>query len=436
MTNDQPDDGPTMDEFESFLVNNAHLDEIRAHLGKFNPIKTMGMERMEIRHSAILRWLMDPQETHGLGDRFLKAFLSQALRGYEGSETPTALELSQADLSDAIIEKEWRNIDLLVLSPRKGWIFIIENKFDSSQHSNQLKKYYSDVTNTFRLSGNYSCIRGVFLSLQDETPEDPRYATITYQDVAHLIEQVALSGRIPLAAEVEIFIKHYLEIVLEATGMSSEREKMKKLAKELYRDHRKVLDFIMENGQSTEFLLACDAVFQPVEGEGKKRVAAGEIVVPNFVSGEIYGFIPKKWYDALGGGDAVWQNLSNYWGGLPVAMWLRLYPGKKEAKGQLGLYAEVGPIRDYSTRLRFIEKIEEAAKDLPRVRFMKTAKNDTASFSRFFKNNTFPVQDIHNPEQIADVIVDALSSFKREIDVLAEVFPELLEAARKQVSDH
>ena len=52
---------PDLDDLESLFVNNPDLDEIRAHLSKFNPIKVMGMERMEIRHSAILAWLLDPQ---------------------------------------------------------------------------------------------------------------------------------------------------------------------------------------------------------------------------------------------------------------------------------------------------------------------------------------------------------------------------------------
>ena len=106
------------DELESLFVNNPGLDRLRAYLGRFNPIKTMGMEHMEIRHSAILSWLLNPQETHGLGDSFLKAFVSEALCGIDGQEKPSALDVYQADMMDAEIRREWRHIDLLVLSPR------------------------------------------------------------------------------------------------------------------------------------------------------------------------------------------------------------------------------------------------------------------------------------------------------------------------------
>ena len=74
------DDDDDYKNLERLLINNDQLQELQAYLDRFNPIKVMGMESMEIRHSAILAWLLDPVETHGLGDYFLKAFLSQVLR--------------------------------------------------------------------------------------------------------------------------------------------------------------------------------------------------------------------------------------------------------------------------------------------------------------------------------------------------------------------
>ena len=44
----------TVEAFEELFVNNKDFDDIEDHINQFNPIKIMGMERMEIRHSAIL----------------------------------------------------------------------------------------------------------------------------------------------------------------------------------------------------------------------------------------------------------------------------------------------------------------------------------------------------------------------------------------------
>ena len=132
---------PTYNELESLFVNNAKLDSIEKYLNRFNPIKTMKMERMEIRHSAILAWLLTPSETHGFGDHFLKSFLAEALRGQSGLGFPTALDVSQSDLRDAEVRTEWLNIDIFVQSNANKWAFIIENKFGSTQHEGQFSTY-------------------------------------------------------------------------------------------------------------------------------------------------------------------------------------------------------------------------------------------------------------------------------------------------------
>lgn len=75
---------PTTEELEALFVNNPLLARIESHLGRFNPIRVMRMERMEIRHSAILAWLLDPAESHGLEDKFLKAFLGEAFADRAG----------------------------------------------------------------------------------------------------------------------------------------------------------------------------------------------------------------------------------------------------------------------------------------------------------------------------------------------------------------
>ena len=102
-----------------FVKNNEKLSMIESYTMRFNPIKVMKMERMEIRHSAILSWLLSPSETHGLGDRFLKAFLAQALVGQNSKEEPSALDISRSNLHDADVRCEWRNIDIFILIESK-----------------------------------------------------------------------------------------------------------------------------------------------------------------------------------------------------------------------------------------------------------------------------------------------------------------------------
>lgn len=427
---------PTLDDLESLFVNNADLDSIRSHLGRFNPIKTMGMERMEIRHSSILGWLLSPQETHGLGDTFLKAFLAQALRGHDSAMRPSALDVSQADMMDAEVRREWRHIDLLVLSPRNGWVFIIENKFDSAQHDDQLKRYM-DVVNTSLMDGeSYSQLRGIYLTLWEEDPADDRYAPIEYAMICELLEQVALSGRTPLSPEVETFLRHYFDVILEATGMSEQQSMMEKLARQLYRDHRRVLDFVVEHGKSTDFAIACEAVFGEDLDYGDVFDIGKQNYVFNHSDANAFSFLPQSWFDAFGKDEFYWHGCENWWAGFPLIMWIQLTGDGDSGGGQVRLYAEVGPLSDHEFRRDLIEAIKEAAKEngLKRIGFQRGAADEGKRYSKFFKKNFFVVDDVHDHDQIADAIKKALKSFQPEIEAVATVLPGFLTHGREEGS--
>jgi hypothetical protein len=85
----------------NFLVDNLELEILSAKLAAFNILKVLKIENTEIRHSNVLAWLMQPQESHGIGQAFIKRFLSTILldaNRTKGSITPAQIELM--DLSD------------------------------------------------------------------------------------------------------------------------------------------------------------------------------------------------------------------------------------------------------------------------------------------------------------------------------------------------
>ena len=429
-----------LDELESLFVNNADLDRLSAHLGRFNPIKTMGMEHMEIRHSAILAWLLNPQETHGLADSFLKAFLSETLCGVEGQDKPSALDVYQADMMDAEIRREWRHIDLLVLSPRNCWVFVIENKFHSSQHTNQLERYIELAKETF-VSGEkgYKAVRGIFLTLWDEAPEDSRYVPIDYATVCELLGQRALSGRQPLTPEVETFIKHYLDVIQEAAGMSEGQNDMEKLARKLYQDHRRALDFIFEHGKSTDFLIAVESLFGEEINEYDQFSVGDNHFVFQQSNANTVTFLPTTWYKALGGDKYWyhhWHGCENWCCGYPINMWLQLTKDSDGHQGQIRIFSEIGPLSDHNFRRALIKAISKAAEDAgsDRIRFQISAADEGKKNSKFFRKNVFPVDDIHDPEKIAAAIENALKSFQLEVDIIADVLPKFMHYAKKEPS--
>lgn len=274
-------ENPTHDQMEALFVNNAGLIRIKAYLNRFNPIRIMKMERMEIRHSAILAWLLDPAETHGFDDAFLKAFLGEALRGTSTERKPTALDISQSNLRDAEIYREWQDIDIFISSPSNNWAFIIENKFDSTQRKGQLSGYIEKAKKHFKDNETPPAIRGIFLTLQAENPADENYASIRYSAICEILPRLMNEHANQLAHEVKTFLNHYVEVILDATGMSKDLAEMKELARQLYREHKKVLDFVVQNGALSDFAVAARALF----GDSPETFATTTIGNQKFVFG-------------------------------------------------------------------------------------------------------------------------------------------------------
>src|SRR5690606_30558728 len=210
---------PSHSDFENFFINNIELNKIEAYLNRFNPIHIMKMENQEIRHSNILGWLLDPLNTHGLGDKFLKAFLTEALKG--------------------------------------------------------------------------ESLKGGLTSLQ-----------------------------------VNTFIEHYIDTLKEATGMSEHAKEMERIAKSLYRQHQKLIDFIWEHGSSNEFNLALDELLGE-NWEDKNKLTIKNIEITEFWSnGNLFCFLPLSWLKILKNCNSSWDGCENWWNTYPLICWIELRNGE------------------------------------------------------------------------------------------------------------
>jgi len=409
MTVDQ--NRPTHDDLELFLVNNADLNRLSGHLNRFNPIRVMRMERMEIRHSAILAWLLDPIETHGLSDKFIRAFITGALKG-EGASVPSALDVLQADLYDAEVQREKSSIDIYVLIPGKGWAFIIENKFHARQSEGQLARYLKVAEKRALELGNKLVHKGIFLALGDEEPQDPSFVRIQYKDVFSILNQLLYLNEENLSDNVRQFIRHYLDVIGESTGMSDELSEMMTLAKNLYQRHRRTIDFIVEHGKSTSFTIAVDQVFGANLQRGGVSSTGPFPIMFNALNDYQMSFLPVTWWEALGGEATrgVWAGCEKWWAAYPIVCWFQLNQSSVNVKGQLFLYAEVGPIADPQARNCLIESISEPR--LENVRFRADATQVDAKYSKFLKKNSVNIGDVNDNEAIAASMRSLLDRFE------------------------
>ncbi|WP_269520446.1 PDDEXK-like family protein [Alteromonas sp. BMJM2] len=405
---------------ERFFVNNEDVQKIESYLRTFNPLRVMKVERMEIRHSAILGWLLNPHENHSIGDWFLKAFLSEALK--EKSTTVSSLDVYSSDLSCASVYIEHDNIDILIDVPSEKWVFIIENKVGAKQSTDQLRKYRLKMESRYKSMGYTIC--GIFLTLNDEVPDDPTYASFRYISCLKLLSLLLQQFKDSLSIKIGDFIGYYLDIIERECGVSAEKEKMIKLAKQLYREHKDVIDFVYEHGKSTEFKYAAEDTF--AKGAYLTEDTSYRLLS---ISSSMVSFLPETWIQFFEianerKGSYFWEGCEKYWSQYPFIMFIYL------ADGKLKLVAELGPITDHDLRVEIIHAFK-TSQYVGIRHFGANATSKEARFSRFINSKAFTVKvdedQQHDSEYLKHKIKELLNKAKGHIvDPTSDILGGLL----------
>ncbi len=421
---------PTVEDLENLFINNKDFDDIEHHINQFNPIKIMGMERMEIRHSAILAWLLTPNESHGFGDSFLKAFLADAFQGRSDQNSLSSLSIIQENFTDAEVRREWKGIDLFILhqTENKKWAFVIENKFDSKQGENQLKIYREKASKIYDPTNTGVEVYCIFLTLRDEEPNDLRYNPINYNSIYEILTRLIDNQKNMMSPDVITFLGHYLETIGKATGMNEQQNLMEILARDLYRKHKKSLDFIIKHGANTDFAFAAHTIFgEKPEYPNQVEIGENQFIFHNLYN-QTVSFLPLKWFNGFGGNDTKWHGCDKWWAGFPLISWIALYPNTDNNEGQLKLYAEVGPLSDDDFRLNLINEIERIAteQDCKKIEFSKNAKKKGTKYSRFFKGRpaVLQINDINDSDEIVKGIKELLSSYEKEFCAVSRILEQ------------
>ena len=225
----------------SFIDDNEDLERLETLLDQFNLFESLGLVRHEIRHSAFIRWLLDPSETHGLGDYWLRQFLRQVIK--QSGDIPGSVTLFDLDgwnLGQAEVRREWRNIDLLIVDDDHHFVCAIENKVGSGEGLDQLCRYRKIVESEF--AGYKKTL--VFLTIAGDAPSDDAYIPLSYRDIVRTIE-IALQRRASqVNDEIKLFVQQYVDMLRRHIVEESE---IQELCRKLYQNHRRALDLIFEH---------------------------------------------------------------------------------------------------------------------------------------------------------------------------------------------
>jgi hypothetical protein len=175
-------------------------------------IDILNKGNLELFHSSIIAWLLDPEESHDLGAEFLHAFLNEAYRNrsefcilddlpYECSEVKTEVHGGRKKRYDICID----------IGDKR---FIVENKTKSLGEKGQLDTY----------KGNNQHVIALGL-LQESFEKDvhEKYPLITYGTVKDLLKMVLDNTNVSDQKnnEYRVLIQHYysyLDRELKAFG--------------------------------------------------------------------------------------------------------------------------------------------------------------------------------------------------------------------------
>lgn len=222
---------------QNFLLDIDCLNELQPWTGHFNLFDVLKISRAEIRHSNMLGWLLNPNENHGIGDRFLKTIIQEMVV----NDTDGRYEVFQTlllDLYSFTLYREWKNIDILLISEEEQFLIAIENKVGAHEHDNQLDRYrktleteYPDYKKMF-----------IFLTPDGDDPSDvENWDVLTYSSVAENLAK--LKSSMELQPDVELIIRNYLDVIRRDIV---EDQQLVEVCNKIYAKHKKALDLIFE----------------------------------------------------------------------------------------------------------------------------------------------------------------------------------------------
>lgn len=222
--------------------------EMEYQLGKrLNIFEAVNMTRQEIRHSRFLAFLLDPRESHGLGDQFLRSVL-KACASKHPSPPLSRLDVAISRLDDAIVHCERDRFDITVELPALSVMFVIENKIGAKEGGEQLNGYREKVESKY---SNYQFM-GCFLTPDGYEGADNKWGQMSYTVISEELKLLHAANP-SLSDDISVLLKHYIELIERKIVVP---EKLIKACREIYKQHKNAIDLIWKHGSEPVLCLA------------------------------------------------------------------------------------------------------------------------------------------------------------------------------------
>jgi hypothetical protein len=337
-----------------------------------NIFEAAGLYRQEIRHSNVLAFLLRPRESHGLGDGFLKRIIQKVMDNSSGELPISALSVALADFSDALIHREWRNIDLLIESASNKLALAIENKIGSSEGASQLSKYENIVCSEFPSHARLYC----YLTEDGEPASRDVWSPMSYSNVIDVLQEAKDQHSSNLTGDARIVIEHYIDVIRRNIVPD---QALIDQCRKLYNLHREALDLVFRYGEVSAFSAAAEQFFKvhvELKVLGIRSTAAA--------------FLPTTLFDIVPEIEGT-----NWWGqARPLVFWFIF-----TLDDRIGLIIEVGPLASASfSRETLIKQL---------FQHFKSGKKITPKFTRVYREYTktkMTDDQLSDPEEIQKIM--------------------------------
>lgn len=194
-------------------------EEWQRTASRFNLFKVINFRDRELLHSRLLTFLLDPQEHHDRGDRFLRSFL-KAIRDHDRGQPSLrsfleAMLHSTTPLDSVSVKKEGPvehgRVDIVISWPGERKRIFIENKVNAREGEEQIARYQKS------LRGFDGVV--VFLTPDGREPKTKQadgapVVSLSYHELARRLQE----GDEKLPARLLETIRMYAEICDELAG--------------------------------------------------------------------------------------------------------------------------------------------------------------------------------------------------------------------------
>lgn len=224
---------------QNFILDIDCLDELSKWYSNVNIFDILKISTNEIRHSNVLAWLLDANESHGLGDIFVRNLISQFVQRNNDLEQDKIFKLTTTDFYSYTVLREWKHFDLFLYSKAEKIAIIIENKVLSGETGNQLTTYKDYLDTNFTDYEKFF----IFLTPDGTPPSEGNidWKTLTYQNVVDALDtDLVRKNAVPKAIAI---INDYLNTLRRNVVKDQE---LIEICDKIYKKHKDALDLIYQ----------------------------------------------------------------------------------------------------------------------------------------------------------------------------------------------